>query len=91
MERWWFDLVAAGVQRYLEDVVAGVLARTEANGPEVRRLAAAWRALLRLHQPGSNGRCSRCCRRRRQDDEICTVWQVAIAYFVRRLPDELKR
>ncbi|GAA3538841.1 hypothetical protein GCM10022222_23030 [Amycolatopsis ultiminotia] len=65
---------------------------------EVARLAAAWRALLKQHALAADGRCVVCGRsgagglagiRRwpiRRRPGMCTVWQVAVAYFIRRLP-----
>ncbi|HEU5108345.1 MAG TPA: hypothetical protein VFT95_07285, partial [Micromonosporaceae bacterium] len=57
-------------------------AAPEAAGAELRRLSAAWRALLGLHRPaGTRHRCSGCAGRA----AICTVWRVASAYFLRRI------
>lgn len=52
---------------------------------EARRLVAAWRALLRVHEPTARGGCKACTRARRR---MCPVWRVACAYFVHRLPWE---
>jgi hypothetical protein len=73
-----FRLIAESVGRYLDAVDR--LAEPEAAGRskvavETRRLVAAWRAVLELHN-GCHG-----CRRR----GMCTVWRVAEAYFVRRI------
>lgn len=78
----WFRVVAANVWRYL-DGVAGVDQARAPTLADVRKLSAAWRALLRLHDGGSGGGCARC---RRGHAGSCTVWQVAIGYFVRRSP-----
>lgn len=67
---------------------------------EIARLAAAWRVLLKQHALGADGRCVVCARaevgfgwRRwfgwlptRRRPGMCTVWQVAVAYFIRRSP-----
>lgn len=73
----WFTLFAAAVWRYLE----GVGGAPAVAHSETQKLAAAWRALLRLHEADQRGTCSRCARGHRGN---CTVWQVAIGYFVRR-------
>lgn len=52
---------------------------------EARRLAAAWRALLALHD--LRGGCRACAKGRR----MCSVWRVACGYFVHRLPWERRR
>lgn len=82
-----YRIFAESVGRYLDGVdrmVAESAARPLAD--EARRLAAAWRALLELH--GAAGRrCAACARGR----SMCSVWQVAHAYFVRRLPGEQVR
>ncbi|HEU5471581.1 MAG TPA: hypothetical protein VFV67_13085 [Actinophytocola sp.] len=81
MDEILFKVLAEGVGRYL-DTVDGLA--TRASGPagtELRRLSGAWRALLRLHQPGTRRRCTGCYRR----GVGCTVWRIASAYFLRRL------
>jgi len=77
-----FRVFAENVGRYLDGVDR--LAASESGlAHETRRLAAAWRALLELH--GTTGRrCAGCAHRR----SMCSVWRVAHAYFVRRLPGE---
>lgn len=79
-----YRVFAESVGRYLDGVerlVADAAGRPPAE--DARRLVAAWRALLALH--GQDGRrCAGCARRRR----MCSVWRVANAYFVRRLPGE---
>ena len=52
---------------------------------EARRLVAAWRALLALHNPVGR-RCAGCAHGR----AMCGVWRVANAYFVRRLPGDAR-
>lgn len=69
------------VEGYL-DAVDRLGARGGALGLEARRLAAAWRALLRVHRRTPAGRCRRCAERGR----MCAVWRVACAYFVHRHP-----
>ncbi|MEV4600221.1 hypothetical protein AB0K15_22810 [Amycolatopsis sp. NPDC049253] len=56
-------------------------------------MAAAWRALLRHHDLGPDGHCQTCGAGRlgrwplrRRAAGLCTVWQVAVAYFIRRTP-----
>lgn len=118
-----FGLLSAGVQEYLRGVV-GTCApdrgpeQVESVPPgsaysgsapaEACRLAAAWRALLRMHELGGDGRCVACGGGRRwttrahaagrarrgwfgwwpvrRSAQLCTVWQVAVGYFIRRLP-----
>lgn len=107
-----FGVLAAGVQEYLRGVGKGAEPDRGPEPPEVHRLVAAWRALLRMHELGGDGKCVRCghARRwlvgprpagcgsssrrflaewlpiRRRPAEFCTVWQVAVGYFIRRLP-----
>jgi hypothetical protein len=121
-----FGLLAEGVQKYLRGVLgstvpdrgrepSGASGISSRAGAEACRLAAAWRALLRQHELGADGRCVTCGRGRRwttrarraarvrsaggaegrvawgwlpvrASAELCTVWQVAVAYFIRRLP-----
>ena len=89
-----FGLLAGGVHDYLRGVLgkpsepAGAQAREDAC-----RLAAAWRALLRQHELGGDGCCAVCgggrrWARRSRREGLCSVWQVAVAYFIRRRPDE---
>ncbi|GAA1207832.1 hypothetical protein GCM10009675_29280 [Prauserella alba] len=54
--------------------------------PEVERLVAAWQLLLRMHERTGDGACRVCGPGR--DHRLCTVWQVAVGYFLRRLPNE---
>ena len=105
MDAVLFGVFATGVQEYLRRVMgtvaAGATVRQAGAVPgEVARLAAAWRALLRQHALGPDGRCvvcggaSRARARdgiarwmpRRRPAGLCTVWQVAVAYFIRQLP-----
>ncbi|MQA12507.1 MAG: hypothetical protein GEU98_29090 [Pseudonocardiaceae bacterium] len=81
MNEGWLPALGEQVKRYLAYVerLAGQIADT--RGVELRRLVGAWRALLEVHAHSRRGRC-RGCRRGRQ---LCTVWWVANAYFVRRL------
>jgi hypothetical protein len=141
-----FGLLAEGVQKYLRGVLettvpdrgrepSGASGTASRAGAEACRLAAAWRALLRQHEPGADGYCVTCGRGRRwttrarsaarvrsaggaggtapwgrfwslswgllrgflwrslwgwlpvrRPTELCTVWQIAVAYFIRRLP-----
>ena len=77
MDEMLFRVLAEGVSRYLEAV-------ERASGTEIRRMAAAWRALLRLHIP-AGGRC-RGCRPRR--GAMCGVWRVAAGFFLQRFSDD---
>jgi len=49
--------------------------------PEAVRLIAAWRTLLGLHETTESGACRACGPRWRR--HMCSVWRVAVAYFVR--------
>jgi hypothetical protein len=70
-----FGVLAESVVDYLDGI-----ARGRARPDDVRRLAAAWQALLDLHRPGGRrGRCTGC-----HKDTMCTVWRVAHAFFVRK-------
>ncbi|MGH3433347.1 MAG: hypothetical protein ACRDQB_10990 [Thermocrispum sp.] len=75
----WFKLFAASVWRYLD----GVGDAPTSSGADTQKLAAAWRALLRMHDASTPGECGRC---QRGHPGNCTVWQVAIGYFIRRPP-----
>ncbi|WP_092531163.1 hypothetical protein [Amycolatopsis arida] len=92
MEHEAFHLVAAGVCRYLDELAARANGERGPLAPEVVRLVAAWRALLRRHARGADGRCAGCGHRRwwlppaHRNGELCTVWQVAVGYFLRRVP-----
>jgi hypothetical protein len=76
-----FGVLAENVNRYLDGVD-----RRAAHSEELRRLVAAWRALLDLHRPdGRRGSCSGCAasRHRRGGSAMCGVWRVANAFFIR--------
>lgn len=82
MDERLFRILAESVARYLESVdsLAGQESgRQRPLAAEARRLVAAWRALLELHDQ-TDGRCGGGCARRR----TCSVWRVANAYFVAR-------
>lgn len=79
MDEILFQVLAEGVGRYLDAVERLAGAQPAVAGKEMRRLVAAWRALLGMHEPAGRRRC-RGCRRR---DDMCAVWRVASAYFVR--------
>ncbi|HEV2779926.1 MAG TPA: hypothetical protein VGX25_11065 [Actinophytocola sp.] len=82
MDEILFRALAEGVGRYLDAVERLAAAQPRPAGSELRRMSAAWRALLGLHRPdGARGRCSGCERRA----AMCTAWRVAAAYFLRRL------
>jgi phage gp37-like protein len=78
-----FQVLAEGIGRYLASVERLAGAQPSVAATELRRLAAAWRALLGMHEPAGRRRCSGCRRR----DGMCSVWRVAGAYFVRKLRD----
>ncbi|OZM74957.1 hypothetical protein CFN78_01785 [Amycolatopsis antarctica] len=89
MEQRLFGLVADGVFQFLQGAVGTAGALRGAENAEAARLVAAWRTLLRLHDHRPSGRCPLCKRGRKgHTTELCTVWQVAVAYFLRRLPGE---
>ena len=80
------DEVLFGV---LPEHVDGYLAEADrqCRAEDVRRLVAAWRAILDIHRPvGRTGRCGGCGRRRygfgRARGGMCDVWRVANAFFV---------
>jgi hypothetical protein len=78
-----FQVLAEGVGRYLDAVDRLSETQQVAAGSELRRMSAAWRALLGMHQPSWARRgCSSCGRK----GAMCTVWRVASSYFVRRVP-----
>lgn len=83
MDEILFQVLADNVGRYLDAVDRLAGSQTPLAGNELRRLAAAWRALLRMHHPSGSRRrpCGGC----EQKTGMCTVWRVAGAYFVRRL------
>jgi hypothetical protein len=84
---WWFRFVRSGVLDRLEELAGKVAAERGPLAAEMAVLAAAWQALLREHE---HTRCGRCvlCRQGRANGAVCSVWQVAIAYFLRRQSPE---
>ncbi|TDQ05864.1 hypothetical protein [Labedaea rhizosphaerae] len=79
--------LAERIAAYLDTVDRLVVEQPCSAAYETRRLVAAWRALLRQHHPaGSKGRCAGCGRPHggRGHAGMCTVWRVAVAYFIRR-------
>ena len=83
MDEILFQALAEGVGRYLDAVERLAGTQPTAAGTELRRLAAAWRALLGMHEPAGRRRCPGC----RARGGMCGVWRVATAYFVRKLRD----
>lgn len=81
MDEVLFQVLAEGVGRYLDAVDRMAGAQPTVAGTELRRLVAAWRALLGMHEPAGRRRCAGC----RSRDGMCAVWRVAGAYFVRRI------
>lgn len=83
MDEILFRVLSERVGGYLEAVDRLARGQPEEVAAELRRLASAWRALLRAHAPaGRRGRCAECGRRGRSG--MCLAWRVATAYFVRR-------
>lgn len=83
MDEILFQVLAEGVGRYLDAVDRLAGAQSTVASMELRRLVAAWRAVLGMHEPAGRRRCSGC----RQRDGMCAVWRVASAYFVREIRD----
>jgi hypothetical protein len=76
-----FGVLAESVGRYL-DTVERLAARQPVEArSELRRLSAAWRAVLGMHRPAGARRCTGCAR----PAGVCAVWRVAGAYFLRRI------
>lgn len=77
------DEVLFGV---LADAVSEYLAAVERapDGQEARRMAAAWRALLGAHRAVGR-RCGGCHGSR---GAFCSVWRVAVGYFLHRRAGE---
>jgi hypothetical protein len=72
-----FGVLAENIARYLDGVDQG-------HSEDVRRLVAAWHALLDLHRPaGRRGRCAGCAESHRRGGAMCNVWRVANAFFIR--------
>ncbi|NIH85579.1 hypothetical protein [Amycolatopsis granulosa] len=82
MGRQWFPYVRAGVLERTERMVARAVRDGALPAGEALVVLAAWQALLERHG-GPDGRCLRC---RGTSRRLCGVWQVAVAYFLRR-PD----
>ncbi|RZS36935.1 hypothetical protein EV193_106169 [Herbihabitans rhizosphaerae] len=94
MDEILFGVLAERVVGYL-DTVDKLTSASNALSTDAQRMVAAWRALLKLHHPvGARGHCGGCAagrhfwRGRGRRAAMCTVWRVAHAYFVRRLPGE---
>lgn len=92
MDEILFGVLAESVGRYLESVDRLAASQQAAVRSELRRMSAAWRALLDTHRPaGARARCSGCSpgrRGRSARGAMCGVWRVASAYFTVRLPGE---
>ncbi|MFC4001467.1 hypothetical protein ACFS2C_00020 [Prauserella oleivorans] len=80
----WFLAVSAGVAEALDELVARAAAQGGPVASDVSRLVAAWRLLLHLHERAGSHGCG-CCGKQ-SGGRLCTVWQVAVGYFLRRLP-----
>jgi hypothetical protein len=86
-----FRALAARVHGYLDavDTLATAANDRAAFGvlrTEVRRLVAAWRALLKAHRRPDGAGCASCRRGAWQRRSFCSVWRTANAYFVAALP-----
>lgn len=76
MDEILFGVLAENVGSYLDGVD-----RAAGHSEDLRRLVAAWRALLDLHRPeGRRGACSGCTAPKHA---MCGVWRVANAFFIR--------
>ncbi|MBK1789371.1 hypothetical protein [Prauserella cavernicola] len=84
MERW-FQAIGEGVAHSLDELLDRALAEGGPLAPDVGRLVSAWKLLLRLHGRTGRGGCRECGRA--QGRRLCAVWQVAVGYFLRRLPE----
>ncbi len=87
MDEVLFGVLAEHVDTYLAQ------ADRQCQAADVRRLVAAWRAILDIHRPeGRTGRCGGCGKGRRRlarsnpRDGMCNVWRVANAFFVAAHP-----
>ena len=80
-----FGVLVAHVGGYLDAIDRLVVVDL---ADEARRLAAAWRALLRQHRPDGHGGCTGCVRPSHGRASICGIWRVANAFFVHRLPGD---
>jgi hypothetical protein len=75
-----FGVLAENISRYLDRVDR----HADDRSAELRRLVAAWRALLDLHHPSDRrGRCAGCAESHRNHRGMCNVWRVANAFFIR--------
>ena len=78
MDEVLFGVLAENIGRYLDRAD-----RFATQQEELRRIVAAWRALLDLHRPsGRRSRCEGCTQHR----GMCSVWRVANAFFIREEP-----
>ncbi|HYQ69200.1 hypothetical protein [Actinophytocola sp.] len=78
MDEVLYGVLAENIGSYLDRVQ-----RLAAHSEELRRLVAAWRALLDLHRPsGRRGRCEGCTRSHQRRTSMCDVWRVANAFFI---------
>jgi len=74
-----FGVLAENINSYLDKVI-----RAAPHSEDLRRVVAAWRALLDLHHPGGRrGRCTGCTESTHRKNTMCTVWRVANAFFIR--------
>jgi hypothetical protein len=75
-----FGVLAENISRYLDSVDR----HADDRSAELRRLVAAWQALLDLHHPsGRRGRCAGCAEAHHNHRGMCNVWRVANAFFIR--------
>jgi hypothetical protein len=74
-----FGVLAENITKHLDRVD-----RDTTYSEDLRRVVAAWRALLDLHHPeGRRGRCAGCVESTNRRGTMCTVWRVANAFFIR--------
>ncbi|GAA1947244.1 hypothetical protein [Amycolatopsis minnesotensis] len=84
---WWFRYISSGVLERLEDIAGRAAADRGPLAAEAATLAAAWTCLLRLHRQQPGKRCALCGGGTGTPTELCSAWQVAVAYLLRRMPE----
>jgi hypothetical protein len=87
VEQRLFRLLRDGVFQRLEEIAGKARAARGPLSGEVTVLVGAWRTVLEMHEHSRWGRCP-WCRRRRTRAGVCTVWLVAIGYFLGAPPRE---
>lgn len=84
---WWFRYISSGVLERLEDIAGRAAADRGPLAAEAATLVAAWKCLLRLHEQRPGKSCVLCNGGTSASAELCGVWQVAVAYLLRQLPE----